>query len=87
MNKPRYPLLYQVNTRVWLKQLAQGLSSPATLDDIPDAELARITGRPLAEVEGMPTAAKRERLMEWRRVQLQELVQAYYRARGWSPEA
>jgi hypothetical protein len=36
---PRYPSLYQINTRVWLTDLSQGLGRPATLDDIPDAEL------------------------------------------------
>jgi glycosidase len=36
---PRYPSLYQINTRVWLTELARGLGRPATLDDIPDAAL------------------------------------------------
>jgi hypothetical protein len=36
---PRYPALYQVNTRVWLTELARLLGRPATLDDIPDAAL------------------------------------------------
>jgi len=40
--KHRYPLLYQVNTRVWMTQLARSLGLPATLDDIPDADLDRI---------------------------------------------
>ena len=35
----RYPSLYQVNTRVRLTELSQPLGRPATLDDIPDAEL------------------------------------------------
>jgi glycosidase len=39
MASVRYPLLYQINTRVWLTALAQKLGRPATLDDIPDAEL------------------------------------------------
>jgi glycosidase len=39
MNMPRYPSLYQVNTRVWLTRLSQTLGRPATLDDIPDTEL------------------------------------------------
>jgi glycosidase len=41
MQSPRYPALYQVNTRVWLTELSQQLGRPATLDDIPDAELDR----------------------------------------------
>ena len=36
---PRYPLLYQINTRVWLTDLSRSLGRNATLDDIPDAEL------------------------------------------------
>ncbi|HXI72855.1 MAG TPA: alpha-amylase family glycosyl hydrolase [Verrucomicrobiae bacterium] len=38
----RYPSLFQANTRVWLTELARGLGRPATLDDIPDAELDRL---------------------------------------------
>ena len=34
-----YPSLYQVNTRVWLRELANALGRPATLADIPDAFL------------------------------------------------
>ena len=42
MRAPRYPSLYQINTRVWLAALSQVLGHHATLDDIPDAELDRI---------------------------------------------
>lgn len=35
----RYPSLYQINTRVYLTDLARSLGRPATLDDIPDQEL------------------------------------------------
>ena len=38
----RYPSLFQVNTRVWLTELSRNLGRPATLDDIPDAELDRL---------------------------------------------
>ena len=41
MSHPRCPSLYQVNTRVWLTELARSLGRPATLDDVPDAELDR----------------------------------------------
>src|SRR3954447_22974117 len=34
--------LYQINTRVWLTDLSAALGRPATLDDIPDAELDRL---------------------------------------------
>jgi glycosidase len=37
-----YPSLYQINTRVWLTELSTDLGRPATLDDIPDAELDRL---------------------------------------------
>ncbi|MFO1020387.1 MAG: alpha-amylase family glycosyl hydrolase [Planctomycetales bacterium] len=39
MHSPRYPSLYQINTRVWLTDLSRNLGRRATLDDIPDAEL------------------------------------------------
>jgi hypothetical protein len=39
MRRSLYPLLYQINTRVWLTELSQGLGRSATLDDIPDTEL------------------------------------------------
>lgn len=54
MTNPRYPSLYQINTRVWLTELSRkkGDSPPsgqgtvpvcvATLDDIPDADLDRL---------------------------------------------
>jgi hypothetical protein len=38
----RYPSLYQINTRVWLTELSRALGRPATLDDIPDADLDRL---------------------------------------------
>ena len=34
-----YPSLYQINTRVWLRDLAGTLGRPATLADLPDAFL------------------------------------------------
>jgi hypothetical protein len=42
MKSRRYPLLYQINTRVWLTELSRSLGRRATLDDIPDAELDRL---------------------------------------------
>lgn len=36
------PSLFQINTRVWLTELSRGLQRPATLDDVPDAELDRM---------------------------------------------
>jgi hypothetical protein len=37
-----YPSLFQINLRVWLTELSRRLGRPATLDDIPDAELDRL---------------------------------------------
>ncbi|HSO71041.1 MAG TPA: alpha-amylase family glycosyl hydrolase [Thermodesulfobacteriota bacterium] len=37
-----YPSLYQINTRVWLRELSSTLGRPATLADIPDSFLDRI---------------------------------------------
>ena len=42
MATPRYPSLYQINTRVWLTELSRHLGRRATLDDVPDAELDRV---------------------------------------------
>lgn len=42
MSSPLHPCLYQINTRVWLTELARGLGRPATLNDIPDEELDRL---------------------------------------------
>lgn len=42
MSDPRYPALYQLNTRVWLTELSRALGKRATLDDIPHAELDRL---------------------------------------------
>lgn len=39
MSKSLYPLLYQVNTRVWITELSMKLGRKATLDDLPDSEL------------------------------------------------
>jgi glycosidase len=42
MITPRYPSLYQVNTRIWLTELSRKFNRRVLLDDIPDAELDRI---------------------------------------------
>ena len=39
MHAPRYPSLYQINTRLWLTRISGTLGRRATLDDIADAEL------------------------------------------------
>jgi hypothetical protein len=42
MSSPRYPALYQINTRVRLTELSQALGRAATLDDVSDTELDRL---------------------------------------------
>jgi len=42
MKSARYPLLYQVNTRVWLTEISRQIGRRALLDDIPDAEIDRL---------------------------------------------
>src|SRR5204863_56238 len=42
MQKPHYPSLYQINTRVWLTELGREFGRPVKLDDVPDPELDRI---------------------------------------------
>ncbi len=39
MSSPRYPSLYQINTRPWLTGLSRRLGRSVTLDDIPDTDL------------------------------------------------
>jgi len=51
-----------------------------------DGELARFLNKTLAEVQGMAVAQKRELLMDFRKGQLRELVQTYYRVRGWTEQ-
>ena len=41
---PRYPALYQLNTRVWQNERSRTLGRSATLDDLSDAELDRLAG-------------------------------------------
>jgi hypothetical protein len=38
MSDLRYPVLYQINTRVWLTALSHKLGRLATLEDIPDVD-------------------------------------------------
>jgi hypothetical protein len=42
MGEPRYPALYQVNTRTWLTARSREIGRPATLDDVADATLDAI---------------------------------------------
>jgi aldehyde:ferredoxin oxidoreductase len=49
-----------------------------------DRELAGFLGKSVADVQDLPTSEKREMLMKRRKELLQELIQVYYRARGWN---
>ena len=42
--RAKYPTLYELNTRVRLNEFSVGLGRPATLDDMPSAELDRLAG-------------------------------------------
>src|SRR5205807_9429448 len=39
MAAPKYPALYQINTRNWLHELGRSLGRDATFDDVPEATL------------------------------------------------
>ena len=43
VNSPSHVSLYQINSRVWLTELSRALGKRATLDDIPDPELDRLS--------------------------------------------
>jgi aldehyde:ferredoxin oxidoreductase len=51
-----------------------------------DGDLSATLGKPLEDIQKMKSGEKREILMNARKGQLQELIQAYYRARGWDTE-
>ena len=45
MSTPTFPLLYQINTRVWITELSLQLGQQATLDDVPDEELDQLASK------------------------------------------
>jgi aldehyde:ferredoxin oxidoreductase len=51
-----------------------------------DEEISRLPGKSPEKIIGKPTGEKRELLMNRRKEQLRELIQAYYRERGWTPD-
>jgi aldehyde:ferredoxin oxidoreductase len=53
--------------------------------DYHDREVVRITGKHLPEVQGMSSSGKRKILMDHRKKELNDLIQAYYEMRHWSP--
>jgi aldehyde:ferredoxin oxidoreductase len=50
-----------------------------------DEEISRLPDKSPEEIIVTPTGEKREILMNHRKEQLRELIQAYYRERGWTP--
>ena len=50
-----------------------------------DEEISRLSGQSPDETIGKPTGEKRALLMNRRKERLRELIQAYYRERGWTP--
>jgi aldehyde:ferredoxin oxidoreductase len=52
--------------------------------DYHDQALGQILGKTPTEMDKMKTAEKREHLMQHRKEQLRQLIQAYYRERGWT---
>ena len=49
-----------------------------------DEELSGVLEKPLDVIQKMPTGEKRDILMRHRKDQLTQLIQAYYRQRGWN---
>jgi aldehyde:ferredoxin oxidoreductase len=71
----------------WVPDRAIGPTDDDLYDaekDFHDAEVNKISGKPLADVEKMHAKDKREILMNFRKEQLQKLIQTYYRERGWN---
>ncbi|MFH0789486.1 MAG: aldehyde ferredoxin oxidoreductase C-terminal domain-containing protein, partial [Pseudomonadota bacterium] len=52
--------------------------------DFNDQEVGKILGKPLADISAMDTSEKREILINFRKTQLRQLIQAYYQERGWT---
>jgi len=74
----RHPLLYEINTRCWLRELSQKASAPITLGSVPDSEFANWkrlglthiwlmgvwTSGPLARAEGLRSPEQRQAYSE-----------------------
>jgi aldehyde:ferredoxin oxidoreductase len=77
----------ETRNRDWIPDRAIGPTDDALYDaekDYHDGEVSRITGKPLPEVQAMSSSEKRKILMDHRKKELSELIQAYYEKRGWS---
>jgi len=73
----------------WVPERAIGPIDDELYDaerDFNDRQLSERLGKPLADIQAMKTREKRELLMNSRKDQLEKLIQAYYRQRGWTPD-
>ena len=52
--------------------------------DYHDQELSRFLGKSTTEIQNMTTGEKRANLMNHKKEQLRQLIQAYYQERGWN---
>ena len=71
----------------WIPERAIGPIDDALYEaeqEYNDTELGRLLGKSPGEIQGMSTSKKREVLMDRRKQLLHELIQVYYRTRGWN---
>jgi aldehyde:ferredoxin oxidoreductase len=71
----------------WVPDRAIGPTDDELYDaekDFHDSEITKISGKSFEDVQKMKTGDKRELLMNFRKEQLRNLIQAYYRERGWN---
>ena len=71
----------------WVPDRAIGPTDDELYDaekDFHDSEISKISGKSFEDVQKMKTGDKRELLMNFRKEQLRDLIQAYYRERGWN---
>ena len=76
----------ETRNRDWIPERAIGPTDDALYDaekDYHDREISRIAVKPLTEVQTMSSSEKRKILMDHRKNELSELIQAYYEKRGW----
>jgi aldehyde:ferredoxin oxidoreductase len=71
----------------WVPDRAIGPTDDELYDaekDFHDSEITKISGKSFEDIQKMKTGDKRELLMNFRKEQLRNLIQAYYRERGWN---
>jgi aldehyde:ferredoxin oxidoreductase len=71
----------------WIPDRAIGPTEDSLYDaekDYHDQRLSIILNKPLAQIQKMKTAEKREILMKHRKEELRKLISVYYAERGWS---